>query len=510
MKFPRASGILLHPTSLPGPYGIGGIGPDALKFVDFLADTGQQLWQILPIGPTSYGDSPYQATSSFANNPLWISFEWLLRDGLLREDELADFPKFPAEYVDFGPVIAERAKVLARVTSAFPSRADKALRGEFAAFKEANASWLDDYALFVALKDANGGRPWTTWDAPLARRDPAAVKAAFLDHAARIEAVRIEQFLFVRQWNELRAYAAKRGVRFIGDIPIFVAHDSCDVWANQGLFFLNEDGSPSVVSGVPPDYFSATGQLWGNPLYNWPVHKETNYAWWAERLRRTFEKVDIVRIDHFRGFEAYWEIPGGETTAINGHWVKGPDADLFDSLKGQLGDLPIIAEDLGLITEEVDALRNHCGFPGMRILQFAFGNDERAAEFRPESYPENCVAYTGTHDNDTTVGWFHSQAGEGSTRTQAEIDEERRMILGYLGTDGHEIQWDLIALGARSAADTFVMPMQDLLGLGSEARMNTPGRASGNWSWRFAWEQLTDAIRSRLAHITRSTGRLAR
>ena len=508
MKFERASGVLLHPTSLPGPYGIGEIGPEACRFADFLQATGQKIWQILPLGPTSYGDSPYQSPSTFAGNPLWISFDLLVKDKLLTKAQLKNFPVFPADKVDFGPVIIARTKVLETACAAFAKKASAEMRAEFDAFCERNADWLEDYALFAAIKDAHGGVPWTEWEPELARRDAAALAAAREKHTPAIRNVRIAQYLFERQWKQLRAYCAQRRVKFVGDIPIFVAHDSADVWANPGLFFLKPDGHPSVVAGVPPDYFSATGQLWGNPLYNWPAHKAQNYDWWMARLRRVFELVDIVRIDHFRGFEAYWEVPGGDTTAMNGKWLKGPDRHLFDVLRNRMGELPIIAEDLGVITAEVDALRDHCGFPGMRILQFAFGNDERAAEFRPESYPPHCCVYTGTHDNDTTVGWFNSKAGEGSTRTQEDIDAERKMILDYLRTDGHEIHWDLINLGSRSNADTFVVPLQDLLGLGSEARMNTPGKADGNWQWRFAWEQVSDAIRDRFAHVTRATGRM--
>lgn len=510
MNFERASGILLHPTSLPGPYGIGDLGPEAIKFLDFLQEAGQRLWQILPLGPTSYGDSPYQSPSTFAGNPLWLSPDLLHADGLLADADLAAYPSFPADRVDFGPVIAAKAALLKAACERFRAKleADSELAAAFSAFCRNNSAWLDDYALFAALKDEHNGTPWTTWEPELANRDPAALDLARARLSVPVQDVQIQQFLFDRQWRAIREAAAARSIQLIGDIPIFVAHDSADVWANPSLFFLNPDGSPSVVAGVPPDYFSATGQLWGNPLYNWPAHRETGYAWWMARLRRVFSLVDIVRIDHFRGFEAYWEIPGGEPTAVNGHWVKGPDAPFFDALRDALGDLPIIAEDLGLITPPVVALREHCGFPGMRILQFAFGNDDRAAEFRPESYPANCVVYTGTHDNDTTVGWFHSQAGAGSTRTQADIDAERRMILAYLGTSGEHIAWDLIELGARSNANTFVTPLQDVLELGSEARMNTPGKADGNWQWRFAWSQLTDQAIARLAHVTRSTGRL--
>ena len=507
MKFARASGVLLHPTSLPGPYGIGEIGPEADRFADFLQATGQHLWQILPLGPTSYGDSPYQSPSTFAGNPLWISFDLLIKDKLLTKAQLKKFPVFPAGKVDFGPVILARMAVLNKVCAKFPEKASPAMQEDFAAFCVRNAGWLEDYALFAALKDAHGGVPWTQWGPELASREPAALQAAREQYRDEIRNVQIIQYLFEHQWKRLRAYCAERRIKFVGDIPIFVAHDSADVWANPGLFFLRPDGQPSVVAGVPPDYFSATGQLWGNPLYNWEAHKAQNYAWWMARLRRILELVDIVRIDHFRGFEAFWEIPGGETTAIRGKWVKGPDQDLFDALRNQMGDLPIIAEDLGVITPPVEALRDRNDFPGMRILQFAFGNDDRAAEFRPESYPAHCCVYTGTHDNDTTVGWFRSEAGAGSTRTAEEIASERKMILDYLRTDGKEIQWDLIQLGARSNANTFVVPLQDLLGLGSEARMNTPGVAGGNWQWRFAWDQITDALRDRFAYVTRATGR---
>ena len=507
MKFERASGVLLHPTSLPGKRGIGEIGPEAEKFADFLAETGQRLWQILPLGPTSYGDSPYQAMSTFAGNPLWIGLDWLAEDGLLTAEDLKEYPEFPEGRVDYGAVIPVRARFLKKACAAFRAGAKEELKEGYAAFCAANAAWLEDYALFIALKGENGGRPWTEWEAGVARREAGGRAAARERLAEAVEDEKIVQYLFARQWKRLRWHAGEKRVKFVGDIPIFVAHDSADVWARPDLFWLKEDGTPTVVAGVPPDYFSETGQLWGNPLYRWDVHKAEGYAWWVARLKRVLEMVDIVRIDHFRGFEAYWEVPGGAETAIGGRWVKGPGSDLFDAMKAQMGDLPIIAEDLGVITDEVEALRDHCGFPGMRILQFAFGNDERAAEFRPESYPAHCVVYTGTHDNDTTVGWFNSQAGAGSTRTAEEIAAERKEILDYLGTDGHEINWDLILLGSKSNANTFVTPMQDLLGLGTEARMNTPGAAGGNWQWRFEWHELTHATRSRLGHITRATGR---
>ncbi len=507
MEFKRESGVLLHPTSLPGPYGIGEIGPEAYRFVDTLREMGQSLWQILPIGPTSYADSPYQSLSTFAGNHLLISFDQLVKDGLLSRSQLRKFPRFPDVEVDYGPVIQARMKVLYSVCRTFESRASEHRKREFRRFCARNADWLEDYALFVALKEAHDLRPWPEWDQRYAMRDPAALQRARRQYRTTIRNVKILQFLFDRQWGRLRAYAHKRGMRIVGDIPIFVAHDSSDVWAHPEMYFINSHGQPIVIAGVPPDYFSATGQRWGNPLYRWTEHEHTGYAWWIARMRRIFELVDIVRIDHFRGFESYWEIAAHEPTAINGRWVDGPREQIFDAMIEELGDLPIIAEDLGIITPEVEALRDRYRFPGMRILQFAFGNDAKAGDYRPENYPRNCVVYTGTHDNDTTVGWFWSQAGAGSTRTREEIERERQTILAYVGTDGSQIHWDLIALGSKSAANTAVFPLQDLLGLGSEGRMNVPGKTDGNWRWRFAWEQLTPAIKQRMLDITRHTKR---
>ncbi|OGV47270.1 MAG: 4-alpha-glucanotransferase [Lentisphaerae bacterium GWF2_57_35] len=508
MNFDRASGVLLHPTSLPGAYGIGEIGPEAYAFVEKLKEMGQGLWQILPLGPTSYGDSPYQSLSTFAGNPLWISFDLLLKEKLLTKSQLKSYPVFPSDGVDFGPVIQARFAVLQAVCRSFSRNASAAKKKTFAAYCDKNAYWLDDFALFVALKDAHGGIPWTQWEPELGGRQADALKKAAQQYRAEIRNAKILQFLFDDQWSQLRQFCHEKGIKMVGDIPIFVAHDSADVWAHPELYYLDDKGFPTVVAGVPPDYFSSTGQLWGNPLYRWDVHRNTGYAWWVARMRKIFEVVDIVRIDHFRGFEQYWEVPAHEKTAIHGHWVDGPKASLFEELNRQLGALPIIAEDLGIITHQVEALRDQFKFPGMRILQFAFGNDDKASTFRPENYPPNCVVYSGTHDNDTTVGWFNSQAGQGSTRSQQEIDRERRTILEYLRTDGHEIHWDLIELGMRSHANTAVFPMQDIMGLGSNARMNTPGVAGGNWRWRFTWGMLTPAMIERLRYLTRATGRL--
>ena len=405
-------------------------------------------------------------------------------------------------------MIDARQAVLRTVCRTFEHRATEAQKKAYHDFCEKNEEWLEDFSLFMALKGVHELRPWHTWEPELVRRDPAALAHARQKHHTAIRNAKILQFLFYDQWHRLRTFAHRHGVKIIGDIPIFVAHDSSDAWANRDLFYLDDNGHCTVVAGVPPDYFSATGQLWGNPLYRWDVHKAQGYRWWAKRLRKIFEAVDIVRIDHFRGFEAYWEIPGNAETAINGKWVKGPDADLFESLKHQLGDVAIIAEDLGIITPPVDQLRDRFHLPGMRVLQFAFGNDAKAADYRPESYPPHCVVYTGTHDNDTTVGWFRSEPGKDSTRTREDVENERRSILGYLRSDGSQIHWDLIALAFRSKANTAVVPLQDVMGLGTDARMNIPGTTSGNWRWRFTWDMLTPEMKSHMRELTESTGRL--
>ncbi len=507
MKLPRESGILLHPTSLPGGYGIGEIGPQARAFVDALEKMGQHLWQVLPLGPTSFGDSPYQSLSTFAGNHLLISFDQLVKDKLLSRSRLSKFPKFPEGEVDYGPVIDSRMAVLQTACRTFASRASQRKQKAFQAFCRKNAYWLDDYALFVALKEAHGGGPWIKWPEELACREPRALALAASTHRTAIRNAKILQFLFHEQWQKLMDYCHKKDVRLVGDIPIFVAHDSADVWAHPELFFVNGHGTLIVQAGVPPDYFSATGQLWGNPLYRWAVHQNSQFAWWAARMQKMFELVDLVRIDHFRGFEAYWEVPSYEKTATNGRWVEGPGGTVFEALIKELGPLPIIAEDLGVITPEVEALRDKFHFPGMRILQFAFGNDPKAEDYRPHSYPHNAVVYTGTHDNDTTVGWFHAKPGKASTRSKAEIQRERQNVLNYLKSDGSEIHWDMIGLALRSNADTAVVPLQDLMGLGSEARMNQPGKSTGNWRWRFTWDMLTDDIQARMLDLSRESKR---
>jgi 4-alpha-glucanotransferase len=507
MIFKRASGILLHPTSLPGRHGIGDLGKGAYDFVDFLEETGQSLWQVLPLGPTGYEDSPYQSLSAFAGKTLLISLETLIEEGLLDKSELTNTPEFPEDRVDYGRVIEFKNKLLAIAHQNFIQRGSDEAKAEYLLFTEQTNWWLEDYATYRTIKDYHDGKEWTKWDAHLRSREGKAMHFWRENHAVEISRQKFIQYLFFKQWIKLAHYANDKGVHIIGDLPIFVAHDSADVWAHPELFYLDDEGNPIKVAGVPPDYFSQTGQLWGNPLYRWNVMKADGYQWWIKRVRATLSTVDIVRFDHFRGFEQYWAVPGGETTAINGKWEKGPGADLFYAIENALGDLPIIAEDLGMITPEVRMLREELGFPGMRVLQFAFGTDSQADEFKPYNFSPNTVVYTGTHDNDTTIGWFMGEGAGDSTRTEAEVKKERDFMLKYLGTEGREINWDLIRLALSSVANTAIIPLQDVLGLGSEARMNVPARQSGNWAWRYRADQLTPEIRSRLAELTSVYGR---
>lgn len=508
---PRSSGLLLHPTSLPGRYGIGEIGPEAHRWLEVLQAMGQKLWQMLPLGPTGYGASPYQSLSSFAGHPLLISLDALVMDGVLTPQDLAMMPAFPAQRVEFTAVEEVRLACLQQAARRFLRQcaASPLLRHAFETYGEREQAWLEDYALFSALKQEQGGRPWYEWPEALRRREPGALDEARLRLAAAVEETKVLQFFFNRQWRRLHARARELGIHLIGDIPIFTAHDSADVWARPDLFELDAHGQPTVVAGVPPDYFSATGQRWGNPLYRWSAHQAEGFAWWKARLRRTLEMVDIVRIDHFRGFAAYWEIPAAEPTAVNGRWVEAPGDALFEALKAELGgEVPVIAEDLGLITPDVVALRERHGFPGMKVMQFAFGADSLAEDYIPENYPDESVAYTGTHDNDTVLGLFRSGAGGDSTRTAEQVELERRTILKYTGTDGAELNWDFIRAVWQSRARLAIAPLQDVLGLGSEARMNTPGRMGEHfWSWRFEWEQLTPELQERLRRLTESSGR---
>jgi len=499
MEFERASGILFHPTSLPGEYGIGDLGDAAYRFIDFLNDSSQRLWQIMPLGPTGYGDSPYACFSAFAGNPMLISLEKLREEGLLAQQYLTNAPSFPEDKVDYGPVIEFRFQLLKRSFDNFKIMGDQSLTVEFEGFCTENQPWLDDYALFMALKETHRGASWDNWGWELATRQPDVLKRWQRRLEEQILAHKFYQYLFFKQWAALKQYANQNGIKIIGDIPIFVAYDSADVWSNPDLFYLDENGKPTVVAGVPPDYFSATGQLWGNPLYRWDVIAKTGYAWWIERIKACLATVDILRIDHFRGFESYWEVPFSERNAVHGRWVKGPGAELFNAVEAALGSLPIIAEDLGFITPEVDALRESLEFPGMRVLQFAFSSDA-SNRYLPHNYPRNCVVYTGTHDNDTTMGWFNGSSTE----------LERKRALQYMGTNGRQFNWEFIKLAMRSVANTAIIPLQDLMGLGTEARMNLPSRLGGNWEWRYRPEMLTDEIKIKLKEITELYGRDAR
>ncbi|MCL2500584.1 MAG: 4-alpha-glucanotransferase [Defluviitaleaceae bacterium] len=515
----RAAGVLAHPTSFPAPYGIGDLGEGAYAFVDFLAEAGQKLWQVLPLGPTGFGDSPYQSFSAFAGNPLLVSPDELLKEGLLTHDDLNDVPDFDALSVDYGPVIEYKTGLYRKAYERFDT-SDQA----FKRFCNKNKSWLDDYALFMAIKahliaerknewhspglkayaktvkkyltptqidDYYYGAAWSSWPVEIANREKAALRKTAKELDGEIGLTKFLQYEFFRQWGALKSYANKKGIRIIGDIPIFVAMDSADTWSQPHFYYLDEKGWPTAVAGVPPDYFSETGQLWGNPLYDWAKHKEDGYAWWCDRVEATLKTVDIVRIDHFRGFEAYWSVSSREKTAIKGKWIKGPGASLFDAFKKRLGNLPIIAEDLGIITKEVDALRTGFDLPGMKVLQFAFNPEDESA-YLPHHFEDNkTVVYSGTHDNDTTIGWYGSAA-----------ENERDYLRRYLNVSGEDVSWDLIRLAFSTTALFAVVPVQDILSLGTEARMNQPGQATGWWRFRFTAEMLTAKHAERLAYLT--------
>lgn len=495
MRFPRASGILLHPTSLPGPHGSGDFGTGAYHFVDWLEAAGQRLWQILPLTNIGAGNSPYMSSSAFAGNVLMIDIGDLAERGWLDAKDLEPHDSFEAGRVDYGIVVPWRMERLRRAAARFASSTNKDDSLSYSSFCAANVSWLDDYALFMALNDHHGGAPWCDWEPALAKRDSAALTSARQQHSDRVEFWKFCQWRFFEQWLRLKAYANDRHIDIIGDAPIFIAYQSAEVWAHQALFELDENGRATVVAGVPPDYFSVTGQRWGNPLYRWSVHAADHYAWWVERIRRTFELVDIVRIDHFRGFAGYWEIPASEPTAMVGRWAPGPGEPLFEAIAAALGHLPIIAEDLGVITPDVNGLRKKFSLPGMRILQFAFAGDS-TDRFLPHNYEPDTVVYTGTHDNDTSLGWW-----------AAAPEVERQHASAYLATDGHDFHWDLIRTAYASVADTAIYPMQDVLGLPTECRMNYPGRGEGYWEWRFDWPQVEGWHAERLAGMAKLYGR---
>lgn len=487
---------MLHPTSFPSRFGIGDLGESAYRFVDFLVESAQQFWQVLPVGPTGYGNSPYMSYSAMAGNPLLISPEKLSERTLLTEEDFANLP-FPTEKVDFEQVIQTKTPLLKKAGANFTTQASPAQQQEFTNFCNAKAYWLDDYALFMALKDAYADASWYAWKPELVKRQPDALAEWRERLKAEIYYYKFIQFEFFSQWSALKRYANTHGIQIIGDIPIYVAHDSADVWAHPENFCLDEDtGVAALMAGVPPDYFSETGQLWGNPVYNWEQLQQSNFKWWVQRFQAMLDYVDIIRIDHFRGFEAYWAVPQGETTAMKGEWITAPGEALFTTLNQALGTLPVLAEDLGVITPEVEALRDKFEFPGMKVLQFAFGSDADNP-FLPFNFPRNCVVYTGTHDNDTTVGWYHSAS-----------DYERERLLQYMGCISNDgIHWDMIRLALSSVANQAIIPLQDVLGLDTQARMNFPSKPEGNWGWRYHADALNGEVSDRLKTLTKLYGR---
>ena len=476
---------------------MGDMGIEAYRFIDFLVESDQQYWQVLPLGPTGYGNSPYSCYSAMAGNPLLINPEMLRDDQLLADEDFANLPEFPLDYVDFERAIALKVPLLKKACENFKAKASPVQQKEFSAFCESKENWLEDYALFMALKDHFGGVSWNNWEPEIARREPESLEKWRQQLNAEIYYYKYVQFEFFRQWTELKRYANLRDIKIIGDIPIYVAHDSADVWSHREIFCLHEaSGEPALMAGVPPDYFSSTGQLWGNPVYNWEKLQASNFEWWVERFEAIFAYVDVTRIDHFRGFEAYWAVERGQETAMYGEWIKAPGTALLDLINQKFGNLPIIAEDLGVITPEVEALRDRYEFPGMKILQFAFGAGP-GDPFLPFNYDRNCVVYTGTHDNDTTVGWFNQLS-----------NYERDEVLRYLGCiDPQGIHWSLIRMGWMSIANMAIVPYQDLLGLDTDARMNFPGKPEGNWGWRYRPEALNREVGDRLKTMTYISGR---
>lgn len=498
MRFPRASGVLLHITSLPGPHGSGDLGAQAYRFIDWLKIAGQSLWQILPLGGIGPGNSPYMSSSAFAGNVLLIDLTELQQRGWLTPAELFLAAGAETDHIEFDAMIQFRMSRLELAAQRFGKAMTDEERADFAAFAAHHGEWLNDYALFMALAERAGGGNWPEWRRPLAQRHPGALIQACQEHADRVFFWKFCQWCFFRQWLRLKAYANSNGVKILGDVPIFVAHQSAEAWSRPELFELDDHGQPQVVAGVPPDAFSETGQLWGNPLYRWSAHTAEDYQWWIARIRHIFELVDIARIDHFRGFEAYWEVSATEATAVNGRWVEAPGDQLFAAIAAALGRLPIVAEDLGQITPGVDVLRRKHGFPGMCILQFAW-HSAGASESRylPHNHRVDTVVYTGSHDNNTTLGWWRSAP-----------DNVKHHLREYLATDGQDISWALIRTALASVADMSICPMQDILQLGAEHRMNLPGSSQGNWTWRFNWGQVRTGHATRLHRICELSGRL--
>ncbi len=484
MRFERSAGILLHPTSLPGKFGIGDLGKEAFNFINFLESSGQKLWQVFPLGPTGYGDSPYQCFSAFAGNPLLVSPEKLKEDGFLNDDYLSNSNNYDPHKIDYGSIINIKKEIFRTAYNNYKKN-HNGFEEIFKKFCDEEKEWLEDFSLFMAAKDFHGGKVWSKWNKELLIRSPDGLKKWKEKLADEIEYNKFIQFQFFKQWKEVKYYANSKGIKIIGDMPIFIAYDSADLWSHKDIFSVDDVGNLQFVAGVPPDYFSATGQLWGNPLYKWKKMEEDDFLWWRQRFKQMLELIDIIRIDHFRGFDAYWEIPGGASTAEKGRWVKAPGEKFFNTVKEYMGELPIIAEDLGVITKSVEALRDKFNFPGMKILQFAFGKGMER-KFLPHNFIQNCLVYTGSHDNDTTRGYFEKEK-----QNDNDIYEHAQRYLNYYGD---EMCFTLIRTAYASTADLVIIPMQDMLNLGGESRMNFPGKPSGNWTWRFSWNQVSEHL----------------
>lgn len=495
MRFPRSCGTLVHPTSFPGKYGIGDFGLEARVFIDFLEETGQTIWQILPLTPTGYGNSPYASYSAFAGNSYLIAPDILVEKGLLTKEEVKKVEVPSDVNVDYEQAFEIKVNLFKLASSRFYSSQTDQQKNELAAFKKSNKAWLDDYVLFMACGLDHGMQPWNTWEAELAQRKPAAIKAAKKKYKEEIKHQIWLQFEFFNQWMMLKDYANVKNVRIIGDIPIFVDHNSSDVWANPEFFEVDKQGNRRLVAGVPPDYFSETGQLWGNPLYKWKILEKDGFSWWIKRFKHMFSICDAIRVDHFRGFDEYWEVKATEKTAENGRWVECPGEKLFDTILEKCGELPILAEDLGFVTDGVEKLRDKYNFPGMKILQFAFDSDSTNS-FLPHNYPQNCVVYSGTHDNDTSTGWYNSAP---------EVEKHRARM--YTRSNGNEINWEFIRLGMFSVADQAIFPLQDFMGLNASHRTNIPGTSSGNWLWRYTADMLKGLDRNRIKDLAINSNR---
>lgn len=491
----RGSGILLHISSLPSPFGIGDLGSEAYRFADFLKESGQSIWQILPLNPTdveNYND-PYQSVSTFAGNPLFISPELLIEEGLLSKEDILSPPEFPSDRIDYRAVTKFKMNLLDRAFSNYKQKTNNALEYGFNQFRLKNASWLKDYSLFCALKKKFNGEKWNQWPIPFKDREPSALESASYEHADQIEKIEFQQYLFSIQWEAFHSYCTSNGIQIFGDLAIYVQYDSADVWTNPEIFKLNWDKSQSAMAGVPPDFFSSTGQVWGSPVYNWDNLKKTGYKWWLNRIGRNLEILDLLRIDHFRGLVAYWEIPANESTALNGKWIEAPAMEFLNTITRRFPSLPVIVEDLGHITPDVREVMNHFDFPGMKILLFAFGEGMPDNPYIPHNLKQNCVIYTGTHDNNPVLGWFDEEASEG----------DKQRLFQYLGREvqREEIPWELIRLAEMSVADLSIIPMQDLLGLGKETRMNRPGHREGNWEWRLKAGNIRPELKDRLMQM---------